>query len=77
MDFDDFIGWSIILILITAFVLGGWAIWSECHDPHIQLNKTEWHCSHSHTIYQTIMTGKTTVIVPEEICDTYRMNGYE
>lgn len=42
---------------------------AESSNPHIVLNKQDWQCAHSHTV----LVGK----VVEDICDTYRMRGYE
>lgn len=67
----------VLLLLVVAVIGIPYAIYSESRDPHISLNKTEWHCSHSHTIFIPISNGKTTTILPEQICDNYRMNGYE
>lgn len=74
--FDDNLGW--LCAGFVVLLLGGtmWLCLVDAKDPHIMLNKTEWTCSHSHTIYVPVSTGKVTIIMPEDICDTYRMNGY-
>jgi hypothetical protein len=81
---DDVMDWIVdnliwLIVVLFIIVLGAsiWEISLEANDPHILLDKTEWRCSHSHTVMLPVVSGKTTVIIPEEICDTYRMNGYE
>jgi hypothetical protein len=73
----DNLGWFLLVFFVIAGISLCAGIYLDAHDPHISLNKTEWHCSHTHTVLIPVTTGKAIVLVPEQICDTYRMNGYE
>jgi hypothetical protein len=51
------------LVLLIVLVAG------SDKNADIVLNRDDWQCTHSHTT----LVGK----VVEDVCDTYRMKGYE
>lgn len=67
------------ILLIIGLLLGLVAapfIYLDSQNPHIVLNKTEWHCSHEHTIMTPILVGKVVVPTQVPVCDTYTQDGY-
>jgi hypothetical protein len=75
--FFIFIAKALLIVGIPIILLVAFLAHLDSKDPHISLNKTEWSCTHTHTFLMPVSTGKTVVLIPQEVCDTYRMNGYQ
>jgi hypothetical protein len=66
---------ALILGVVTLTIVLPLA-YMDSKDPHISLNKTDWHCTHEHQQLVPISAGKSVILVPESVCDQWTENGY-
>lgn len=66
----------IITVVLAALIIPAAYLCSfeDAKEPHIVLNKTQWSCTHTHTIMVPMMVGKTIMVMPETQCDQWSMN---
>lgn len=62
-----------LLLLVCAAIIAPIEYW-ESQQPKISLNKSEWTCTHSHTVLYPMMIGRVMTMMPEDVCDQYGMN---
>jgi hypothetical protein len=70
MDIELFtkITLGVTVIFIVGFL---YIIFESATSPTFSLVKSEWQCTASHTHLRPQPTGKTVMIVQENVCDKY------